>query len=379
MNFSKLRNDNPWGSYDGGNKKPSGGKKPNEPNIEDLLSSSQEFFKKLFGDRQSSGGNNPKNNNVPQKSLFGIMILVIISLWLASGIFKVNPDQNGLVLLFGKYHKIAQPGLNYHIPYPLGRVIKRSVSKINTEKFEASSGNNYNVRNSFYSRKTSYRPVDTLMLTGDENIVDIDFEVQWQISDIKNFVFNLEDPVLAVRKAAESAMREIIAKTPIVNALSDGKKQIESLAKTRLQEVLDSYGAGVSINLVQLRRVDPPSEVIDAFRDVQTARADKEKEINKAEAYSNSIIPEARGKAEKKIQEAEAYKAKVIVSAEGQVSRFDAVYRQYARAKDVTKRRIYLETMEEIYSNIDKIIIDQDVSGSGIVPFLPINELNKRK
>jgi membrane protease subunit HflK len=174
-------------------------------------------------------------------------------------------------------------------------------------------------------------------------------------------------------------MREIIAKTPIVNALSDGKKQIESLAKTRLQEVLDSYGAGVSINLVQLRRVDPPSEVIDAFRDVQTARADKEKEINKAEAYSNSIIPEARGKAEKKIQEAEAYKAKVIVSAEGQVSRFDAVYRQYARAKDVTKRRIYLETMEEIYSNIDKIIIDQDVSGSGIVPFLPINELNKRK
>ncbi|MDA7705490.1 FtsH protease activity modulator HflK [Rickettsiales bacterium] len=380
MNFSKLRNDNPWGSYESGSKKPNSGQKNNEPNIEDLLSNSQEFFKKLFGEKKGgNGGKNPKNNDATPKSLFGIVILVVLSLWLASGIFKVNPDQNGLVLLFGKYHKIAQPGLNYHIPYPLGRVIKRSVSKINTEKFESSANNSTNSRNSFYSkRSSSYRPVDTLMLTGDENIVDIDFEVQWQISDIKNFVFNLENPVLAVRKAAESAMREIIAKTPIVSALSDGKKQIESAAKSRLQEVLDSYGAGVSISLVQLRRVDPPSEVIDAFRDVQTARADKEKEINKAEAYSNSIIPDARGKAEKKIQEAEAYKAEVIAHSEGQVSRFNAVYRQYSKAKRVTRRRIYLETMEKIYRDTNKIIIDQDISKSGMIPFLPINELNKK-
>ena len=283
-----------------------------------------------------------------------------------------------MVLLFGKYHKIAEPGLNYHIPYPLGRVIKRSVSKINTEKFEASSSVSQNSRNSFYSNRRSYREVDTLMLTGDENIVDIDFEVQWQISNIKDFVFNLEDPILAVRKAAESAMRAVIAKTPIVSALSDGKKQIESAVKTRLQEVLDSYGAGVSINLVQLRRVDPPSEVIDSFRDVQTARADKEKEINKAEAYSNSMIPDASGKAEKKIQEAEAYKAEVIANAEGQASSFNAVYYQYARAKIVTRKRIYLETMEKIYKNINKIIIDKDVSKSGMIPFLPINELNKK-
>ena len=375
MNFSKLRSDNPWGSYDDGNKKSSNGKKSNEPNVEDLLSQSQDFFKKLFG---NGGGKKHQNENPVSKSLFGIIILVIISIWLASGIFKINPDQNGLVLLFGKYHKIAEPGLNYHIPYPLGRVIKRSVSKINTEKFEASSSVSQNSRNSFYSNRRSYREVDTLMLTGDENIVDIDFEVQWQISNIKDFVFNLEDPILAVRKAAESAMRAVIAKTPIVSALSDGKKQIESAVKTRLQEVLDSYGAGVSINLVQLRRVDPPSEVIDSFRDVQTARADKEKEINKAEAYSNSMIPDARGKAEKKIQEAEAYKAEVIANAEGQASRFNAVYYQYARAKIVTRKRIYLETMEKIYKNINKIIIDKDVSKSGMIPFLPINELNKK-
>jgi membrane protease subunit HflK len=375
MNFSKLRSDNPWGSYDDGNKKSSNGKKSNEPNVEDLLSQSQDFFKKLFG---NGGGKKPQNENPVSKSLFGIIILVIISIWLASGIFKINPYQNGLVLLFGKYHKIAEPGLNYHIPYPLGRVIKRSVSKINTEKFEASSSVSQNSRNSFYSNRRSYREVDTLMLTGDENIVDIDFEVQWQISNIKDFVFNLEDPILAVRKAAESAMRAVIAKTPIVSALSDGKKQIESAVKTRLQEVLDSYGAGVSINLVQLRRVDPPSEVIDSFRDVQTARADKEKEINKAEAYSNSMIPDARGKAEKKIQEAEAYKAEVIANAEGQASRFNAVYYQYARAKIVTRKRIYLETMEKIYKNINKIIIDKDVSKSGMIPFLPINELNKK-
>lgn len=377
MNFSKLRSDNPWGSYEGGGKKSSNGKKNNDPNLEDILSNSQDFFKKLFGEKNGGNNQTPKNNDSTPKSLFGIVILVIISLWLASGIFKINPDQNGLVLLFGKYHKIAEPGLNYHIPYPLGRVIKRSVSKINTEKFEASSNNNYNSRNPF-SRRTSYRPIDTLMLTGDENIVDIDFEVQWQISNIKDFVFNLENPVLAVRKAAESAMREVIAKTPIVSALSAGKKQIESDAKAKLQEVLDSYGSGVSVNLVQLRRVDPPNEVIDSFRDVQTARADKEKEINKAEAYSNSIIPDARGKAEKKIQEAEAYKAEVIADAEGQVSRFNAVYRQYRSARNVTKRRIYLETMEKIYRNTNKIIIDQDVSKSGMIPYLPINELNKR-
>ncbi|MFT4717949.1 MAG: membrane protease subunit HflK [Rickettsiales bacterium] len=378
MNFSKLKNDNPWGSYDGGNKKTSDNKKSSEPSIEDLLSGSQEFLKKLFGGNSSGSGKSPKDSNPMQKSLFGIIILAVISLWLASGVFKVNPDQNGLVLLFGKYHKIAKPGLNYHIPYPLGRVIKKSVSKINTEKFSASSSDNRVSRNPFYSNERSYRPVDTLMLTGDENIVDIDFEVQWKISNIKDFVFNLESPVLAVRKAAESAMREIIAKTPIVNALSDGKKQIESSVKVRLQEVLDSYGAGVSVSLVQLRRVDPPSEVIDSFRDVQTARADKEKEINKAEAYSNSIIPDARGKAEKKIQEAEAYKSEVIAKAEGQASRFNAVYRQYARAKRVTRRRIYLETMEKIYKDTNKIIIDQDVSKSGMIPFLPINELNKR-
>lgn len=377
MNFSKLRSDNPWGSYEGGGKKSSNGKKNNDPNLEDILSNSQDFFKKLFGEKNGGNNKTPKNNDSTPKSLFGIVILVIISLWLASGIFKINPDQNGLVLLFGKYHKISEPGLNYHIPYPLGRVIKRSVSKINTEKFEASSNNNNSSRNPF-SRRTSYRPVDTLMLTGDENIVDIDFEVQWQISNIKDFVFNLENPVLAVRKAAESAMREVIAKTPIVSALSAGKKQIESDAKAKLQEVLDSYGAGVLVNLVQLRRVDPPNEVIDSFRDVQTARADKEKEINKAEAYSNSIIPDARGKAEKKIQEAEAYKAEVIADAEGQVSRFNAVYRQYRVAKNVTKRRIYLETMEKIYRNTNKIIIGQDVSKSGMIPYLPINELNKR-
>jgi modulator of FtsH protease HflK len=380
MNFSKLNNDNPWGSYDNEDKKSSKNKKSNEPNIEELLSNSQDFFKKLFGEKKGGGNNKSSNNNDSNpKSLFAIAILALISLWLASGIFKVNPDQNGLVLLFGKYHKIAEPGLNYHIPYPIGRVIKRSISNINTEKFEAAANNNYNSRNSFYSRKTAYRPVDTLMLTGDENIVDIDFEVQWQISNIKDFVFNLEDPILAVRNAAESAMRAVIAQTPIVSALSDGKKQIESNVKIKLQEILDSYGSGVAINLVQLRRVDPPNEVIDAFRDVQTARADKEREINKAEAYSNSIIPEARGKAEKKTQEAEAYKSKVIADAQGQVSRFDAVYRQYAKAKEVTKRRIYLETMEKIYRDTNKIIIDQNVSKSGMVPFLPINELNKRK
>lgn len=378
MNFSKLKNDNPWGSYDESDRKPRNQQRPNNPDIDDLLERSEEFFKKMFGGGNKGKKNNQNNNSHP-KSFIGIIILAIIALWLASGIFKINPEENGLVLLFGKYHKIAEPGLNYHIPRPFGKVIKRSVETVNTEKFEASSVTTSNeARNYFRNRNSNFARFDSLMLTGDENIVDIDFEVQWKISNIRDFVFNMKDPQLAIKKAAESAMREIIAKTPIVSALSDGKRQIESQTRDRLQEILDSYGAGVGINIVQLRRVDPPSQVIDAFRDVQTAKADKEKEINQAESYSNDIIPRARGIAETKLQEAEAYKAQVIADAKGQASRFNAVYRQYSKAKKVTKRRIYLETMEEIYKDINKIIIDKNISKSGMVPYLPINELNKK-
>ena len=220
---------------------------------------------------------------------------------------------------------------------------------------------------------------ESLMLTGDENIVDIQFQIQWQIADIKDFVFNIAEPNQSIRKSAESAMREIIARTPIAQALSDGKMQIEQDAKNLLQEILDSYQAGIRIVLVQLRRVDPPEQVIDAFRDVQTAKADKEKEINQAQAYANDIIPRARGSASQMKEESEAYAKQVVSLAQGEAARFISVYNEYSKARQVTKRRIYLETMEKIYGDADKIYIDKSVSKGAITPYFPLNEIKNNK
>lgn len=287
------------------------------------------------------------------------------------GIYKVDTDENAAVLYFGKFYSVATPGLNYHIPYPFGEVIKKSVTTVNTEEFGFASN----------AKKSESRNFDaeSLMLTGDENIVDIEFQVQWQIADIKDFAFNIADPNQSIRKAAESAMREIIARTPIVDALSDGKSKIEQDTRDLLQQILNSYQAGVRIVVVQLRRVDPPLQVIDAFRDVQTAKADKEKEINQAQAYANDIIPRARGAAAQETQQAEAYQKEVVTNAEGEAGRFVSVYNQYVKSKQVTKKRIYLETMEKIYHDNDKIFIDKSASKSGVMPIYPLNEFSQPK
>ena len=379
-----LQNDGPWGSYNGGdNNSGNKGKKPenNNGDFDEIFKKTQELLKDLF----DSGGNKngSKSNNgakkPPVKSIFSIFILAIITLWLASGLYKVNPEENAVVLYFGKFYSIATPGLNYRLPAPIGKVIKKSVSTVNTEEFVSgvSNTNDNNNRKLFYKTSSRSPAGDSLMLTGDENIVDIDFQIQWQISDIKNFIFNIADQNITIKKAAESAMREIIAKTPIADALSDGKRKIEQETKDLLQQVLDNYGAGIRIVLVQMRRVDPPKQVIDSFRDVQTAKADKEREINQAEAYKNDIIPRARGNSAQLTQQAKAYEQEVIADAQGQAKRFLSVYYQYRQAKDVTRKRIYLETMEKIYKDMDKIIIDSSAAKSGVVPYLPVNELKK--
>ncbi|MFT5703708.1 MAG: membrane protease subunit HflK [Rickettsiales bacterium] len=381
--FFNQDNNNPWGNA--GNAGNSGNQRPNndpEQNQSQKLNPGQftkasedfqDFIKNLLGGNNNSGnggsGNNNSNqNNTPPKSIFGLIIVGIFVLWMASGIYKINSDQNGLVLYFGKYYSITTPGLNYHIPAPFGKVIKQSVTRVNTEEFGFD-----NIEGKGRRKSTATSNSESLMLTGDENIVDIDFQIQWQIADIKDFVFNLEDPEIAIRKASESAIREIIARTPIADALSDGKKRIELETKDLLQQILDSYGAGVRIVLVQMRRVDPPSQVIDAFRDVQTAKADKEREINQAESYRNDIIPRAKGAASKITEEALAYQSQVVADALGQASRFNAIYAQYSRSKVVTKKRMYLEQMEKTYSNIDKVIVDKNISKTGAIPYLPIN------
>ena len=379
-----FMNNGPWGPWNnagnnsGGNnganqenpqpKKPQNKKPDNNGKdaFEEFFKKVEDFFKNLFDEN-----NRKKLSNQAPKSIIGLIALGVVLLWLSLGIYKVNPDENAAILYFGKFYKISTPGLNYHIPYPFGQVIKKSVTTVNTEEFGFASSSKRNDKRNF--------DAESLMLTGDENIVDIEFQVQWQISDISDFVFNIAEPNQTIRQAAESAMREIIARTPIADALSDGKKRIEVETKVVLQQILDSYKSGVRVTLVQLRRVDPPAQVIDAFRDVQTAKADKEKEINQAQSYANDIVPRARGTASQMTEQSEAYAQEVVTNAQGEAGRFTSVYNQYSKSKQVTKRRMYLETMEKIYRDADKVFIDKGASKGGVLPYFPLNELQPKK
>jgi membrane protease subunit HflK len=332
-------------------------KKPSQIS-DDFFAKAKKFFKDFLGNGSGGSGNNNKNifNRSPDqtpKSIIGLVVLGLAFLWLSSGVYKVDSDENAVVLYFGKFYSIETPGLNYHIPFPFGKVIKKSVTIVNTEEFGFASNTDKN--------KTRNLEAESLMLTGDEN-----------------FVFNIAEPNNAIRKTAESTMREVIARTPIAAALSDGKKNIELETKDLLQQVLDYYGAGVRVILVQLRRVDPPSQVIDAFRDVQTAKADKEKEINQAQSYANDIIPRARGLAAEMEQQAEAFRQEVIANSQGEAGRFVSIYNQYSKAKQVTKKRMYLETMEKIYRDMDKVFIDKNTSKAGVMPYFPLNDIPKQ-
>ena len=383
--FTLKMNQGPWGPWSGGTQD-SGKTAPQFKAGEKNSNNTGSGGSNNAGNNRNTSGGNSKNSgpnkfiqkivdffqkNKSTKQLISLITLGFITLWLASGFYKINPDENGIVLYFGKFYSVATPGLNYYAPYPFGELIKKSVTTVNTEEFGYNSNKD--------SNKKRNLDAESLMLTGDENIVDIEFQVQWQISNIEEFSFNVAEPHLTIRKAAESAMREVIARTPISEALSDGKSKIEQATRELLQNSLNSYKSGVRVVLVQLRRVDPPSQVIDAFRDVQTAKADKEKEINQAQAYSNDIIPRARGAAAQLQEQAEAYKQEVVTNAEGEADRFLAVYKQYVKAKQLTKKRLYLETMEKIYRDTDKVLIDKGVSKAGVTPYFPLNDLTQPK
>mgnify|MGYP001160971093 FL=1 len=352
----------PWGN--GGNDRPSGnggtgGKRP--PNIDDLAGQFQDSLKKMFPGKKVPGGNKPI-------LLFGIIILGI---WLASGFYRVLPDEQGVVLRFGKYVNQTQPGLHYHLPFPVEKALTPKVTKVNRIDVGYRSASDT-------GRATSVSdvPEESLMLTGDENIVDIDYSVFWIIKDAGKFLFNIQSPEDTVKSVAETAMREVIAKNGIQSILTEGRAQIEIDTQNIMQEILDSYDSGISITQVQTQKADPPKEVIDAFRDVQAAKADKERAQNEAEAYANDVIPRARGEAAQILQQAEAYKKEVVALAEGEASRFLAIYNEYRKARTVTQERMYLETMEKVMADINKIIIDKK-SGGGVVPYLPLPELKK--
>ncbi len=354
----------PWGGGRGGGngQGPSGpprGPRGTPPNLEELLRRSQDRLRRAFpGGFGTSTG-------------IAVVLVIIVGLWAASGVYRVLPDELGVVLRFGAYNRTTPPGLGYHLPTPFESVLKPSVTRINRTEI------------GFRSSEAATRagtsrdlPQEALMLTGDENIVDINFTVFWIIKEAQSYLFNIRNPEGTVKSAAESAMREVVGQTPIAQALAEGRGKIEADTEHLLQGILDAYGAGIQVTQVQLAKVDPPAPVIESFRDVQRALADKERLRNEAEAYRNDIIPRARGDAVRIRQEAEAYRAEIVARSTGDADRFSAVYRAYKVAQDVTIQRLYLETMEEILKNSNKIIIDKAAEGqSGVLPYLPLPNL----
>lgn len=377
--MSNFTFENPWDD----NKK----KVRKKEDIDEIIKNGQkkllEFMNK--SDKKPSNGGDEGDNNMFNfdnfdffnKRIILIIALVIAVMWLSTGFYTVQPDEQGVVMRFGKYVRTTPSGLNYKLPYPVEEVTKISVTRINKEEVGfRSSGKRITSRQELLENTVSY---ESQMLTTDENIVDINFEVQWIISDAEKYLFNVRDLAgeNTVKSAAESAMREVIGLASVSDILAEERSKIEQDAKLLLQQMLDGYGYGVQIVRLQLLRSEPPQEVIDAYRDVQNAKQDRENEINQAFAYRNDIIPRARGEAEQMMQQAEGYRQKVIAEAQGESERFSKIFEQYVGAKDVTRKRMYLETMENIMDGMDKIIIDKS-SNSGVVPYLPLEKLEQK-
>jgi len=297
-----------------------------------------------------------------------IALSVLFLLWLASGIYQLQPGEQGVVMRFGKFDRITSSGLHYHLPTPFENV---TIVNSETVRMETLGGNSGTSR----AISDSSPDDEILMLTGDENIINLSFNVQWKVRDPRAFVFNILGPEQTVSAVTESAMREVIGRTTINAALTEGKSKVQEETRRLTQETLDNYKAGIQILQVNLLEASFPHAVVDAARDVQAARADQERARNEAEAYSNDILPRARGQATRMIQEAEAYKQEVVAKAEGDAARFVSVYNQYTQAEDVTRKRIYLETLEKILAGTPKIIMDNK---SGVLPYLPLPEIKTR-
>ena len=361
-------NHGPWGKppsnrptpppFGGGNNNGGGKKPPQGPDWNKLFQDGQNRFRKFVPPEEGS------------KKGWWLLLGALVLLWLASGIYIVRPEEQGVVLRFGKFHHTDTPGINLHWPYPVERALTPRVTAIN--KIEI--GN----RNVAVRRGNVAPDADTLMLTGDENIIDISFEVQWRISEAAKYLFNIRNQEEAISDVAASAMREVVGKMPIMTIISEesGKQRVQADTRALMQKTLDSYNAGIEVVAVNLLEADPPPQVIDAFRDVQSAKADRETTRNQAEAYRNDIVPRARGEAEKIVLDAEGYKQQVVAQADGEAARFSSIYNEYRQAKDVTRKRMYLETMENVLRGMNKVIVDG--KSSGVLPYLPLPALQNK-
>jgi membrane protease subunit HflK len=357
-----LNTQGPWGS--GGGQGPWGGgpSRPQPPDIEELLRRSQDRFKRFL-----PGGKGGARR-------ISILVGAAVLIWLATGFYVVQPEEEGVALLFGKLFKKSAPGLSYNLPSPIGEIIKPKVTRINRVQvgFRGGTGG-------ASSTATNPVPAESLMLTGDENIIDIQFVTLWRIRDSQRYLFNIRNPDATVKDASESAMRAIMGKTEFEYARTQGRVEIEQEARELIQKILDDWGSGILVSDVQLQKIDPPGNVLDAFRDVQAARADKERAVNEGTAYRNEIVERAQGEAARIVNDAEAFKAERIAVATGEASRFLAVLQQYRGQKEVTRQRIYLDTMKSVFGGMDKVLIENSPGGSGVVPYLPLPEIEKRR
>ncbi|MBN9887696.1 FtsH protease activity modulator HflK [Salipiger abyssi] len=368
----------PWGGGGnrGGERPPNGGggggRRPDEPQIpeiDELVKKGQERLRVLMGGRggkNGGGSNSGGGSGGPgfSKGTIGIAALVALGLWGYMSFYTVKPEEQSVELFLGKYSATGNPGLNF-APWPLVSAEVVNVTSERTETIGAGRGNS----------------ADGLMLTTDANIVDIEFQVVWNINDPAKLLFNIRDPQLTVQAVSEAVMREIIAASNLAPILNRDRGIIADTAMEQIQATLDEYESGISVVRINLDTADPPREVIDAFREVQAAEQERDRLERQADAYANRVVAEARGQAAQIREEAEGYRARVVNEAVGEASRFSAVREEYSKAPEVTRRRLYLETMERVLGSVDKTILDESLTGGegGVVPYLPLNELNRSR
>ncbi len=356
----------PWGQPPSGG---GGGGGQQPPDLEELIRKGQERLRDFIPG--GGGGGGSVGSGAGGKGVWLVLALVVLGLLAYSSVYRVNTDEEGVVLRFGKYVYSQPPGLHFKLPYPIETVLTPQVTVVNT----VDVGGNASAQ--FANRGARTSPAlgkEGLMLTGDENIVDINFSVLWRIGDAAEFLFNVEDPRQTVKAVAESVMREVVGQATFQVLQTSGRLQAQITVQKRMQEILDGYGAGITVTEVKLQKVDPPAAVIEAFRDVQAARADQERFRNEAEAYANTVVPKARGDAEKLIQSASAYREQTVAQAQGESQRFLSIYNEYKDAKDVTRERMFLETMERVLGGMNKVLMGE--GGGGVVPYLPLNQLS---
>ena len=355
------RKKNPWGqgsnNQGGGNRPPWGGPPGGDvpPDLDEMLRRAQDNLRQVLPGNLGGG------------RMFGLIFAGLGALWLASGFFTISPGENGVIQRFGAWHDTkTTEGLHYRFPWPAETLAKLNVSEVRRMEIgfiDRGAGSIQDV------------PEESLMLTSDANIVDIDLEVHWNIKNAEDFVFNIRDQENTIKKVAESAIREAVGQTQMLPIITTARADVANRAKDIMTKNLDGYKSGVSITQVLIKKAEVHPDVRDAFQDVQSAKQDAFDVQNRAGAYREDILPKARGQAIQMQQEAQAYKQSVIARATGDADRFNAVYEAYKTGEDVTKKRIYLETMEEVLKNAQKIVIDESAAGSGVVPYLPLNEL----